>query len=875
LGELETYRRKRRFDRTPEPAGEASARAKARDANALSFVVQKHAATRLHYDFRLELDGVLKSWAVPKGPSLDPRERHLAVEVEDHPLEYGGFEGIIPKGEYGGGTVIVWDRGTWTPVGDPHEGYKKGKLKLVLDGEKLHGGFTLVRIRNRDAGDDDRTWLLIKEKDAHARADKQPVEVEQASVVSGKTIEQMESEPSGTWHSSRRADKGPGRALRAYEQAKASESPKTKRVTKAPKAARSTAASRSKIDGAARAPMPELVLPQLATLVDDAPEGDEWAHEIKLDGYRIVCYLDRGKVRLVSRRGHDWTARMPELAEAVPALPAEQAILDGEIAVVRADGTTDFQALQNALGSGSSDSIRYLVFDLLYLDGWDLRGAPLRSRKAALARLFEESKHARERAGRVEYSDHVVGRGHEVLEHACRLGLEGIVSKRLDAPYLSVRARTWLKIKCKLRQELVVIGYTDPSGSRTGFGSLLVGYYDRGRLVYAGKVGTGFDAKKLRDLHARLRELEREESPLASRLPKRVPNVHWVEPSLVAEIEFTEWTGDGILRHPSFIALREDRKPEEVVREKTKRVDEVAAPTAAGVTLTNPDRVLYPDVGITKRELAEYYAQVAPFMLPGVSNRVLTLVRCPEGWQKQCFFQKHASEGLSDAIHRIDVEEDDGAGAYLWIDSVEGLLSLVQMGVLEIHTWGGRVDRLEQPDRIVMDLDPAPDVEWSRVVEAARDMRARLRDVGLESYVRTTGGKGLHVVAPVRRKLGWSDVKEFARALALDFVRREPARYTATATKSKRKGKIFVDYLRNGRGATAITSYSTRARAGAPVSTPLSWDELDEDLRPLELDVRSVPKRLASLPVDPWGDIDDNAHPINASAWKELGAPKP
>jgi bifunctional non-homologous end joining protein LigD len=845
---LEAYRRKRDFRKTSEPSG---TRAKKRARGAPRFVVQKHAATRLHYDFRLEHAGVLLSWAVPKGPSLDPRERRLAVRVEDHPLDYAAFEGTIPEGEYGAGAVIVWDRGTWQPHGDPAEGLRRGKLEFELDGEKLHGRWTLVRMnadRERSNGAK-QNWLLIKGRDEAARTGGEAEIVERLpkSVGSGRTIDDVE------------------RGTRARRGAS------TKRIAKAAGAPSWGRARVDVVEGAVRAPLPKTIEPELATLVSDAPTGDEWLHEIKFDGFRILCRLDRGDVRLLTRRGNDWTSRFPSVAAAAKRLRAKEAFLDGEVVVLQPSGRSSFQDLQNSMNRGRDEDIAYCVFDLLHLDGFDLRGAALEARKRALETLLRGAPSA------LRFSSHTEGAGKETFREACRLALEGIVSKRRDRPYVGGRGTDWVKVRCEQRQELVIGGFTDPQGSRVAFGALLLGVHDdEGRLRFAGKVGTGFDERTLRSVHRRLREIETLESPFANPpLGGRARGVHWVKPTLLAEIEFTEWTKDGSLRHPVFLGLRDDKPAKDVVREVPRTPREVGAkPRAtarpkksraadsqevvvAGVRLTHPGRVVYPEQGITKLELAQYYQEIARWILPHVSDRPLALVRCPEGRGGQCFYQKHLRDLASDAVRSVEIEEESGrSGAYPVVDSVAGLVSLVQMGVLEIHPWGARADDLEHPDRVIFDLDPSADVSWERVVDGARLVHECLERLGLKSFVKTTGGKGLHVVAPLGGRSTWDELREFAREVAEIIVRSAPSLYTATMSKEKRRGRIFVDWFRNGRGATAVAAYSTRARPGAPVSTPLRWDELDHVRGSDAFTVRTLPARLArwrpSATSNPW-----------------------
>jgi bifunctional non-homologous end joining protein LigD len=859
--DLAEYRRKRNFGRTPEPGGRPHA------GSGWSYVVQKHAASRLHYDFRLELDGVLLSWAVPKGPSLDPTDKRLAMQTEDHPVEYGDFEGVIPKGEYGGGTVLLWDQGTWEPIGDPQAGMRNGKLEFRLRGKKLHGAWTLVRIRSRDGRDGARAWLLIKRHDDEARPEGDVTTEHPESVASGRAMDEIARAPDRTWHSNRPvAEQDPAPAKRRASRPR----------------------NLAEVADARKAPLPAIVEPQLATLVKAAPLGDDWLHEMKLDGYRIVARVEKGRARLWSRNGKDWTERFPTVTRAIERLAVPTAILDGEVAIVLPDGTTSFNALQNAHGKDAPGELAYFVFDLLYLDGWDLTPSALEDRKRVLAGLLEGA------ARPLRYSDHVVGGGDAFFREACRLKLEGVVAKRRDAPYTAGRARTWLKIKCHKEQELVIGGYTDPEGKRSGIGALLVGVYDGASLVYAGKVGTGFSTESARDLRRRLDRITRSTSPFATKVP-RMARAHWVAPELVANVAFTEWTPDGRLRHPSFKSLREDKAAREVVREQpaaatsagasalAERAPRSAASTrergapgararskAAGrasasastsargetvvadVRLTHPDRVVYPEPGTTKRALAEFYVAIADWILPHLVDRPTTLVRCPDGLGGGCFYQKHTGHWAPTSLRRVKIQEKHKVGEYLVVDDLAGLVGLVQIGILEIHTWNARVEHLEQPDRLVFDLDPADDVPWPAVVAAARLLRARLQDHGLESFVKTTGGKGLHLVVPIARGPGWDDCLGFSHAIAEELVRDAPDAFVAVMSKAKRAGRIYLDYLRNQRGSTSVAAYSTRAKPGAPISTPLAWDELADDVCSTHWTIANVADRLASLKADPW-----------------------
>jgi len=855
---LTEYRRKRDFERTSEPKGRKASRRR----SGLSFVIQKHAATRLHYDFRLELDGVLKSWAVPKGPSVNPADKRLAVEVEDHPLEYGGFEGTIPKHEYGGGSVLLWDRGRWTPDGDAREGLRKGSLSFELEGEKLHGRWKLVRMGGRATERAAKPqWLLIKERDEHARGGKDSdiLEERPESVDSGRTIDEI----------GERAKQGAGRKWTRA----AGEKPKTRR-------ARGKSLDPSELPGARRAKLPDVIAPQLATLVDTPPQGDDWIHEIKYDGYRLLCRIAAGKATLLTRSGQDWTDRFESIAEAAAALPVEDAMIDGEAVVLGADGRSSFQALQNAIGRSGFPSIQYFAFDLLHLDHHDLTRVPLERRKEALAALLGP----RDGSDTLRYSDHVLGKGAPFYAAACRRKLEGIVAKRREGPYRSGRGRDWVKVKCTARREFVIGGYTEPRGARSAFGALLIGVHENGDgLRYAGRVGTGFTQASLRELHEKLARLETAKPPFRDPPPAR--DVHWVKPRLVAEVEFTEMTKDGLLRHPSFQGLREDKPASEVVDEApveplpdpgsgTKRRPSkrpmTQANTIAGVTLTHPDRVLYPEIELTKLGLAQYMASVASRMIPEIADRPLMLKRCPEGTSGACFFQKHPGATSHAALGQVRIREKAGVATYLTVRDEEGLVALVQMGVLEVHVWGARADDVEKPDRIVFDLDPDPDVAWKAVVETARELNQRLTALDLVAFLKTTGGKGLHIVVPIRRGPEWDDVKQFSSAIAALLVREHPDLLTTHMSKARRHGRILIDTLRNRRGATWVAPYSPRARERAPVSTPLAWSELTTGVGPDQFTVENLARRLAGLKRDPWAAIASTKQTLTAKVLGKL-----
>ena len=844
---LEDYRKKRDFSRTPEPPGEV------RPGDGFSYCIQKHAASRLHYDFRLELNGVLLSWAVPKGPSFDPHDKRLAMHVEDHPVDYGSFEGVIPEGEYGAGTVVLWDRGTWTPVLDPAKTLEKGELKFELHGEKLEGRWALVKIK----GDDAKAWLLLKDKDEHARssADFDVVAARPESVVSGRGLAEVAAERDRLWHSRSVAPDGavnPGGPADGEDRARL-------RLAEVP--------------GAVRGRLPASQPLALAMVVETPPEGEEWLHEIKHDGYRIVARLDEGDVRLVSRNGKDWTKEFPQVARAVSRLPAGTALLDGEVAAVLPNGATSFQALQRRSEGGAP--LAYFVFDLLHLDGWDLREAPLEARKEVLRRLLERAPET------LRFSDHVRGRGPDFFEAARAQGLEGVVSKRADAPYRPGRGGDWRKAKCRLSQEMVIGGWTDPSDGRASIGALHVGFYEGERLVYAGKVGSGFTERLLSDLLERLQVRRRESCPFEQVPAEFQRGAHWVEPGLVAQVEFTQWTDEGRMRQPVFLGLRDDREARHVVREQPGTVEGGGVDTVAagrpwealrqhatrtratsgdevvdllGVRLTHPDRVYYPELGFTKLDLALYYVSIADAVLPHLEGRPLTLVRCPDGLGGETFYQKKAGAWTPPQVLRFAVP--GRSEEHLYVDSVPGLVALAQAGILEIHPWNSRVSHLEQPDQVIFDLDPDEALPFSRVAAAARRVRALLAERGLESFAKTAGGKGLHVCVPLAPEHAWEALEEFTRAVALRLARDEPSAFTATMAKAQRKGKVFVDYLRNVRGANAVGPYSTRAREGAPVAVPVDWDEIDRLSGATDFTVAEVPLRVlgfaAGRPADPW-----------------------
>jgi bifunctional non-homologous end joining protein LigD len=868
---LEKYRQKRKFDVTAEPRGGKIERG----GNA--FVIQKHAATRLHYDLRLELDGVMKSWAVTRGPSLVPGEKRLAVHVEDHPIEYNDFEGTIPKGQYGGGTVLIWDRGQWFPEGDPHRAFAKGSLDFTLDGHKLKGRWHLVRMRKRP-GERQEPWLLIKSKDAAARGPNDPdiLEEKPRSVVSRRTIDGIAKANDAVWQSNRSVSDNV-KTLKAPEKKTAKAAPKAAAKNKAKTKGRAQLARtdvlREKAKGAEGSALPAFIPPQLATLHDKAPNDRSYVHEAKFDGYRLQARLDHGSVKLLTRKALDWTDKFKPVADALSELEAATAIIDGEV-VVEESGVSDFSALQDALKHNKANFV-YYVFDLLHVGGKDLTGEPLLARKSALKKLLEDT----DPNGIVRYSDHFEISGSEMLDHACQLKLEGVISKRRDAPYRSGRSDDWIKSKCQQNQEFVIIGYKDATHLKGAVGALVLGYYDNGTLKYAGRSGTGYTMETARDLWKKLQPLRRD-TPAFGKLPdeERGRKGIWVEPKLVAEVNFRGWTAQNHIRHTAFKGLRLDKAATEIVRErpmptaepknagsakpaKAKLSRRKSAPPRKSaaksadegpVKFTHPDRIYWTDVEITKQQLAEYYTSVWRYMAPHVVNRPMALVRCPEGVGGQCFFQKHAAAGLvSERIRRI---KDAKGEELIYIEDLDGLLTLVQAGVLEIHVWGSTADDIEHCNRIVFDLDPGEGMPWAGVNKAARELRDRLADLQLKSFVKTTGGKGLHVVLPTDGT-PWDEAKDFAHAMVLAMAADSPDSYVTKMTKSIRGGKIFLDYLRNGRGATAIVAYSTRARAGATASVPVSWDELGPKLAPNKFTVLNIGKRLASLQKDPWAEI--------------------
>ena len=850
---LREYVRKRRFDESPEPA--ADQRRRGSRSRQPIFVVQLHHARARHYDFRLEVDGALKSWAVPKGPSLRPGDKRLAVEVEDHPLSYASFAGDIPAGHYGAGHVEIFDQGTWQPEADPLPSLAKGHLDFELEGDKLRGRWTLIRTRKRGSK---QQWLLFKRNDEQAR------DAEADDLLD-------DAEPKRT--ARKRAAPVSTRPGKAHSDSARKTSGKPNLRSAATSAAWRRRALA--LPGARDKALPSGFRPQLCSVQSSPPSGDAWLHETKWDGYRLLADLDDRRVVLRSRNDLDWTARFPEIARAIEALPVASARLDGELIALDARGHSDFSALQRALEAGAGPALRYILFDLPALDGIDLRAVGLAGRKALLEKLLATSKH-----DTLRFSTHIVGHGGHVYEAARRQGLEGIVSKSVDAPYVEGRSRSWLKIKHALSDEFVVVGHTAPKGARHGFGSLLLATLDAGTLRYVGRVGSGFDDALLRKLGTRLASLAREQAVVD--LPPHVPfhprSVHWVEPRIVVEVAFRGWAKEGLLRQASFQRLREDKTTEDL--DMPSRTDAIAqrkrraaaavekpavkrasratraaakATSAAGPTLTHPERIVFPDTTISKQAVADYYRAVADWMLPELVRRPLSILRCPDGAGGTCFFQKHHAAALGAHVGTIALKEKaGGSDEYLYVKDLRGVLELVQMNVLEFHPWGARTDRPDQPDRLVFDLDPGPGVPWKDVIAAARDVRERLAETGLESFARLSGGKGAHVVVPIRRGPDWPQVKAFCEAFAAAMSAHKPLTYLASASKAKREGRIFIDWLRNARGATSVASWSLRARAGAPVAMPIRWDELGRIKSGAAFDLAAALRRARSLRKDPW-----------------------
>ncbi|WP_380782268.1 DNA ligase D [Sphingomonas sp. R86520] len=829
---LALYNSKRDFAKTAEPAGTLA------PGNGNSFMVQKHDATRLHWDFRLEIDGVLKSWAVTRGPSVDPNEKRLAVRTEDHPLSYATFEGTIPAGEYGGGTVMLWDRGTWSPIkGKSAKDLDKGHLHFVLDGERMKGEWLLIRLKPR-AKEKRENWLLRKIDDAAAGGTDTLVEEALTSVSTGRTMVEIEegkpAPKSKPKPSSRRKLKS--QAASAGQEPR--ETPASAGVTKRGRGA--------------VAKLPDFRELQLCTLVDAVPTGSAWLHEVKYDGYRALVSVANGKAKVFTRTGLDWTDKFAAIAHAAAKLPVESALIDGEIVAFK-DGHPDFSTLKDAISA--SGDMTLFAFDLLELDGEDLTGLANLDRKARLQPLIPEDE------DRLRYSDHVIGAGEQLFATMCREGLEGIVSKRADAPYAGKRTKAWLKVKCTHRQEFVIVGWL-PSDKKRGFKSLLLGVREGEGYRYAGKVGTGFDQALMDEIRDKLDALE-SKTPTVEAPRAAVRGAKWVTPKLVAEVAFAEVTPDGVLRHSSFIGLREDKAAEDVVAETPAPLPDAPAGNTApetSIKVSSRDRVIFDKSDVTKGDLADYYVAVSGIMLPFAGNRPISLVRCPQGRSRACFFQKHDAGSFGDAVHQVPIREKDGSTEdYLYVDDADGLVACVQMGTIEFHGWGSSNATLEKPDRLVFDLDPDEGLDFGDTKKAAEHLKNQLAELGLVSFPMLSGGKGVHVVVPLTPEAEWPAVKDFADRFARAMAGADPERFVATMAKAKRKGRIFIDWLRNQRGATAVMPYSARARAGAPVAVPVSWTELRDIETAARWGVKDGAELIAragSRALEGWGVAD-------------------
>ncbi|MGB3796200.1 MAG: DNA ligase D, partial [Alteraurantiacibacter sp.] len=825
---LATYNAKRDFEKTPEPAGTPQG-----SGSGDLFIVQKHDATRLHWDLRLEIDGVLKSWAVTKGPSPDPDIKRLAVRTEDHPMSYAEFEGTIPKGEYGGGTIMLWDRGRWAPIkGKSASDIEEGHLHFTLKGARMKGEWLLIRLKKKP-GEKRENWLLRKLQDDHAEDGDVLVERELTSVLTGRSMAEIAADKRGEYPL---ADKQDDAFLEQMEKASARNAAKAK-----PKATRKRKS----------AALPKFRKPQLATLVDDVPAGNGWMHEIKFDGYRALIAASGTKVRVYTRSGKDWTDKFAPLVEKIAALDLPASLIDGEIVAMDAQGNPDFSTLQQVLkrGTGSqskSDKLAFYAFDLLELAGEDLASVSNIERKERLEALLATAQPP------VHVADHVIGAGEKLFDAMCSAGQEGIISKKIDAPYRHSRSKGWVKVKCTRRQEFVIVGWKASSAKGRPFASLLMAQHEDGSLAYKGRVGTGFTEDEMDMLAAKMRRLERKTAPVeVSKADAR--GVTWLTPKLVAEVGFAEFTADGNIRHGSYLGLRGDKPAKSVKPEtpsSTPRPD-------SGVNISSRDRVVFPDSGQTKGQLADYYEAIAPIMLPFAARRPASLVRCPQGRAKKCFFQKHDSGAFGHAVHSVPIQEKDGGTEdYLYLEDARGILQCVQMGTIEFHGWGSRTNDVELPDRMVFDLDPDEGLDFGDVKQAARDIRARLSDIGLVSFAMLSGGKGVHVVVPLTPGHSWAAHKDFSRRFAEALSLTEPDRFTATMSKAKRKGKIFIDWLRNQRGSTAVLPYSARARSGAHVAVPVGWNELKkmDDAKQFSIDdAKRLVDRAGSKTLAGWG----------------------
>ena len=837
------YNKKRDFKVTSEPPGKV-----ARSESGFSYLIQKHEATRLHYDFRIELDGVLKSWAVTRGPSFDPADKRLAVEVEDHPLHYGSFEGIIPKGEYGGGTVMLWDRGTWEPIGNPHEGLKKGHLSFILHGERLKGEWSLLLIRGKN--EKRRNWLLVKKTDKFAK----PGDNDKFLLKNDSSI-------------------GSKRKMADIAAAKITTAKIKKAKPPKPKFAKKI-----------KSKLPDFIEPQLATLSDAMPTGSSWVHEVKFDGYRVQAHIENGAVKMITRNGKDWTDKFHTLADELSKLD-DSLIIDGEIVALDKTGNSSFMELQQALSDENDINLQYYAFDLLHFNEKDLRPLPLVERKERLKQIIEGAD-----LNNIYFSEHFFSDDGGFYKQACSLNLEGVISKLADEPYTSGRSKSWLKSKCHQRQEFVIGGYTLQNNATKNLGALLVGVYEGEAFKYCGRVGTGFNNKTSMLLLKKLKKLKQQNCPFTE--PPKSKNRYgiiwvkpksggtWVKPELVCEVEFGEWTRDNILRHPSFQGLREDKKPKQIKHEIAVSAQKIIHPEGnlksnksesvniKSINITHPGRIVYPALEITKQALAEYYVGIEDLIMPHLVNRPLSILRCQEGFGGACFFQRHLTHGHIDKnIKEIELKTKEGQRhPFLTVDNIKGVITLVQMGVLEIHPWGSTADDLDKPDRVIFDLDPDLEVEWQKVIDGAFEIKQRMDEFGLESFVKTTGGKGLHVVVPMKPKYSWQTISDFTKAIAESMENDNPEVYIANMSKNKRYGKIFIDYHRNKRSATAVSAYSSRAREQATVSMPIAWKTLNKKLDPQKFNILISNKKIS----DPWNGFFKSTQTINPKILKHL-----
>jgi bifunctional non-homologous end joining protein LigD len=901
------YNKKRNFDITPEPPEEEVPRRK-KAKHALRFVIQKHEARGLHYDFRLELEDTLKSWAVPKGPSLDPTDKRMAIQTEDHPLSYAEFEGHIPAGEYGGGHVIVWDHGIWQPHDEPVAAFNAGKIKFTLIGEKLSGDWMLVKTRGY-GNSKKENWLLIKERDEVARpsAEYSVLIDRPESVISGDLLPIDKNEKVKTNIADAKSKKNINPKVKAAVK-ETLKQPSAKDVdeTLNKKPVKSASAKLPPAVKKRPGPIPEMISPQLATLVNEPPEGD-WLYEIKFDGYRMLARVLKGKVNLFTRSGHDWTERLPIQAKAIEALKLQDSWLDGEVVVLDENGLPSFQALQNAFDAGLNHDIIFYLFDAPYLNGFDLRESPLQERREALQKVLSKQKNGPLRYSAVFDADHK-----SIVESACALSLEGVIGKRAGSTYVSRRSNDWIKLKCRLRQEFVIVGYTEPKGSRNGFGAILLGVHKNigdPELIYAGRVGTGFNEARLRDIYKKMHALERDTPPVSTKLSsEQKRGAHWIEPKLICEVEFAEWTNEGILRQGAFISLRTDKPAKDIIRERPKTVPDSSttsklakksvvksAPVpkkasteskskngkvdVAGVGISHPERVLDTESGITKLELAQFYESIGEFILPHLSHRPVSLLRAPDGIEGEQFFQKHSENMAIPHITQLDQSLDPTHGRLMQIDSVDGLVGCTQMNTIELHTWGATTAGLEMPDRFTLDLDPDPALPWRSVVEATRLTLSLLDELKLQAFIKTTGGKGMHLVVPLTPDAGWDYVKAFSKAVAEFMSKQIPERFVAKMGPKNRIGKIFIDYLRNSRGASTVCAYSVRARPGLAVSVPIARNELEKLSHSDQWNTNNLHKRLESLKEDPWGDYSGGQYKkkqkISKAMWKKMGLAEP